>query len=1307
MLRDSGYSEEQGGSCGGGALKLPPMAADDLREASLGEDPPSNRDSRVTGPSCLALRHAVSGLHRLDDFNREKIGSGFFSEVFKVTHRVTGQVMVLKMNLLRSNRPNMLKEVQLMNQLCHANVLGFMGACVHEGQLHALTEYINGGSLEQLIQMTSVELSYRVREKLALDIARGMEYLHSRDVFHRDLTSKNVLIKKNEVTGELTAVVGDFGLAAKIPRSGGYRLHTVGSPYWMSPECLKGEWYDNSSDIFSYGIILCELIARCEADPDVLPRTENFGLDYLAFVELCSDPPADFLKLAFSCCNYEPKSRPSFADIVRLLERSLEQPVVATPSPVTLGHCKSPGIGARTLVGSPSPVTLGHCKSPGIGARSEEVLPTTESQQPPSTSRKLIHRRSLSEDVGLLVFPPHTAPSDKARCHFLSVASPLKHVGEEMARGDPHYKPSSSKANPFTALGQCKGVKILASTNSTDLFSSCFELPSPSPFRSAEEKSLNPFESSFEGKTKLDLPCSHSHQHRTGDNSLKNADTRVVPCRKCCSEGTELPKTADHVHICTHHQPKCCPESSDLLKTTDHIHSCNRHQQKCCPDGSEPLKTNPNLPCSSHQQKSSDDSAETQPKPDPSVIVEPVVKPSHILKYNNQNRCKQRQCETSDSNVSCKDSCEERDGASSTMTRNSFTQVRELRKTGGVRGRGSTASESTRGLPTSESTSEGLTSSSSTTRDQRKTGDVLSRVGPIDSRMFYTFRKESSKSPETISDDGRRMAESRTVTTASKISPMESINDDGRRGMVTSTESKISSMETCPTESKIPNESRASRKSDGVDAAKVRVSSSNEDARFERTHSEPLESSSGSPSTVVSKQSADGDVEDDKDVRLSAGGSAVAGGSFRVEPPRYYTGLKTKPMSLPSSPTFSRRRSTMTVLATDLFTRFTKSHLSKSSGGYDESLRFLGATSSPLHYTVHTDPQKRIPSLFAHPLFNKPHGHHLHHHPAALMMVDDGKCAQSAFLPPLRTCSSSSNIGATHLDDLPTSPPGGLVLPGAFFHPGPVVPAGQGLRRRGSCESGFFSNLGEDFCLPGVETVTASSVTLSSSSATSSLFLDSGATVSCSLEDIATPLRGCGGGGMLHCGGGAVGGGMLHCGGGGGAVGGGGKRSSSVYTDSSEDVSSLGGSDLAAAWDDRAASLQAAPQQISKIVEYFERKQSNVALSSSRWDHVDPISSSSSHVFSAYPQRQYHQLNHREYYQLRRCYLQQEATRSSNLLPGADRSSSLVPTPAGLANAGFVTSHAPAHKRGINQRLMICEGAVRSKLPIFDKKMTD
>ena len=168
---------------------------------------------------------------------------------------------------------NFLREVAFLRSLSHCNVLRFIGVLYKDKKLHLLTEFIAGGTLRELIHDHDVSLRWDRRLGFARDISAGMTYLHSMNIIHRDLNSQNCLVKE---TG--TVVVADFGLARIISsnrrlssgsgagsagkkRDRRKRYTVVGNPYWMAPEMMKGKEYDEKVDLFSFGIILCEVSA--------------------------------------------------------------------------------------------------------------------------------------------------------------------------------------------------------------------------------------------------------------------------------------------------------------------------------------------------------------------------------------------------------------------------------------------------------------------------------------------------------------------------------------------------------------------------------------------------------------------------------------------------------------------------------------------------------------------------------------------------------------------------------------------------------------------------------------------------------------------------------------------------------------------------------------------------------------------------------------------------------------------------------------------------------------------------------------
>jgi LIM domain kinase 1 len=116
------------------------------------------------------------------------------------------------------------------------------------------------------------------------------------------------------------------------------RYAVVGNSFSMAPEMLKHQIYDERVDIFSFGIICCEIIGRVQADPDYLPRTSDFGLNVELFrKKYCeADCPKHFIKIAIACCELEPEKRPPFSKTHTWLDTILSHLEHNNPIPKNL-----------------------------------------------------------------------------------------------------------------------------------------------------------------------------------------------------------------------------------------------------------------------------------------------------------------------------------------------------------------------------------------------------------------------------------------------------------------------------------------------------------------------------------------------------------------------------------------------------------------------------------------------------------------------------------------------------------------------------------------------------------------------------------------------------------------------------------------------------------------------------------------------------------------------------------------------------------------------------------------------------------
>lgn len=242
-----------------------------------------------------------------------------------------------------------------MKESRHPNIVLFLGlskAPDPDNRIFIVSEFIENGNLRQYIHDKSKPFPWRLRLSFATDIARALAYLHARKCIHRDLKGENLLVTSN---GRLK--ITDFGFARIAARSAdeSKRLTFCGTDSYMSPEILLGDEFDLPTDIFSLGVIFCEILARRLADDHHFKRSApTFAIDPVEVHNLATPGcPPDLIALSLQCLSTDPTARPTTRDILDRL-RIIEAEVLSRPSERDEAHIGSiKSMGPKRPVGGP------------------------------------------------------------------------------------------------------------------------------------------------------------------------------------------------------------------------------------------------------------------------------------------------------------------------------------------------------------------------------------------------------------------------------------------------------------------------------------------------------------------------------------------------------------------------------------------------------------------------------------------------------------------------------------------------------------------------------------------------------------------------------------------------------------------------------------------------------------------------------------------------------------------------------------------------------------------------------------------
>ncbi|KAK3089210.1 hypothetical protein FSP39_001772 [Pinctada imbricata] len=286
------------------------------------------------------------------------LGEGEFGRVVKaVAYNLGGKdgykevaVKMLKNCASSSELQDLLSEYNLLQDVNHPNVIRLLGACTRDGPFYVIVEYCEHGSLLHYLRRSRLEengyVNHRYRRyfrrksgeqeggemeilnirdllSFAWQIAKGMRYLSEIKLVHRDLAARNVLVGTGKVLK-----ISDFGLTRDVYEADTYLKRSKGRipVKWLAPESLYAQIYTTQSDVWSFGIVLWEIVTLGAPPYPGIPPERLYNLLIAGYrmdrPEGCSD---ELYAVMQKCWKTDPADRPNFANLADIFDKMLQQ----------------------------------------------------------------------------------------------------------------------------------------------------------------------------------------------------------------------------------------------------------------------------------------------------------------------------------------------------------------------------------------------------------------------------------------------------------------------------------------------------------------------------------------------------------------------------------------------------------------------------------------------------------------------------------------------------------------------------------------------------------------------------------------------------------------------------------------------------------------------------------------------------------------------------------------------------------------------------------------------------------------------